>query len=547
MYVGRTNRFLVGTIAALMLAGCSATPPAPVARSTPTPSPSPSPTKVGLCQPFPDRLIDDFIGRYNAESREGLEMLVTDDRIEDVVASAYTGDSSFDGVGEWAEAGWSQHDRIRSAGYGAFHPTKDGFQMYVTRWSRALRAEGIDAVATSIDASSHGCSIDHLEMSPGSEVQAKPEPCAFYDAFGHFPAVAENEPDGCRDGTSDHARQNHVAVWAGDEALVWGGTRGGLFVWPSVALDGFTFDPANDSWDEVDPPLLPEFVPDVGVWTGRDLIVLGSKPRPNYELIAARYSPASETWERIDFPFDDWSGFEAMWTGTHVLLWGGPSHTRDLELRGALYDPVTDEWRRTSRAPIAGRDSHVAVWTGEEMIVWGGSNWRSVLGNGDGAAYNPATDTWRTIAAAPIPGRQWLPAVWTGREMIVWGGSYVSRSRADGAAYNPATDSWRRLAPSPLARRHYHSATWTGTEMIVFGGYDYDKTFGDGAAYDPVTDSWRKIARLPIDPRFTHTALWTGSRLFVFGGIEDHGHMALGDGALYDPRRDRWRRVIPDL
>lgn len=511
-------------------------------QETASPQPSRSERK-GLCQPFPDRLIDDLIASYNGRDEDGLEALVTDRWIDDAVASAYDGSATFRGVGAWAQAGWDAGDVIDLAGYGAFHPTTRGFQMFVTRRSETLRREGIDAVSVTLDAVSRGCSIASLAMS--GSVQARREPCRFYDAFGHVPEVGGNEPPECHDGSDDHARQDHVMVWTGRRALIWGGRRGGWFEYPDVVMDGLAFDPRAQRWTAIPAPNFRHFLPEIGVWTGRELLVLGNSAGRKNRTIAAAYNPQLTAWRWVSFPYPKWSGFEGMWTGSHLLLWGGPSHTRALRLRGALLDPETDTWRRTAPAPIAGRDSHVALWTGTEMIVWGGSNWRSDLD--DGAAYDPATDTWRTIAPAPLSARQWLPAVWTGTEMIVWGGSSYSRPRADGAAYDPATDSWRKLPPAPIAPRHYHSATWTGTEMIVFGGYDYEDLFDDGAAYDPVTDRWRKVPSAPIAPRFGHTALWDGRRLFVFGGNQGFGHMALGDGALYDPDRRVWtlRVYIP--
>jgi hypothetical protein len=44
-----------------------------------------------LFQPFPHRLIDDFIAAYNERHLDTLENLVDVDQIEDVVAAAYAG------------------------------------------------------------------------------------------------------------------------------------------------------------------------------------------------------------------------------------------------------------------------------------------------------------------------------------------------------------------------------------------------------------------------------------------------------------------------
>lgn len=510
-------------------------------RSTSDHRPSSGRRANRLCQPFPDRLLDNFLAAYNERDLDTLEALVTDETIEDVVTAAYAGSADFDGVAGWAEASWEADDRMRSVGYSAFYPTKRGFQMMMTRRSDALEAHGIGAVTTTLDAISRGCTIESLEMS--GIVQAKGEPCAFYRAFAQVEDVAANEPSKCRDGSGDHARTFHVVAWSGEQVLVWGGDRGGHFTYGDLAMDGLAFDPLKRRWERIPPAPLADLRPDTAMWTGRELVFFGPKSR-GFRALGAAYDPRLHMWRRIAFPFRRWVGFEGVWTGSEVILWGGPDHSRHPRRRGAIYDPAADSWRKTAPAPISGRWSHSVVWTGEEMIAWGGGNADSDLA--DGAAYDPATDTWRKIAPAPISARQWLPLVWTGLEMIAWGGSSASRSQADGAAYDPLTDSWRILPAAPIKARHHHSATWTGTEVIVFGGYNYHRSFSSGAAYDPVSDSWRRIARAPLAPRCCHSAVWTNAGLFVFGGSEHLGDMALGDGALYDPAADRWKRMIPE-
>ncbi len=506
-----------------------------------SPSPSLSPPKESRhCQPFPDRLIDEFLAAYNGRDLEGLQSLVTAPEIVDVVAAAYTGGSSFEGVTEWARASWDANDRIDNSGY-AFHPSKNRFQMLVTRASAVLRADGIERVSTALDAISDGCTITSLASS--GPVQSKHDPCAFYDAFRSVADIASDRPRACADGSGDHARTGSIAVLGNGRILIWGGQRGGHFTYGDVAMDGLSFDSVTGRWTRIPPPHSPAFRPEGGTWTGRELIVLGSKSRPDYRVMAAAYDPHTRAWRTIKFPYRRDSGFETAWTGRELLLWGGPSHSEHPSRRGLLYNPVTDAWRKTSPAPVSARWSHAAVWTGTELIVWGGGNAHVELA--DGAAYNPVTDAWRELAPAPLSARQWLPLVWTGREVIVWGGSSISRSVADGAAYDPATDSWRNLSKSPLRGRHYHSAVWTGSEMIVFGGYSYHRSFADGAAYDPARDRWRRLPRPSIKPRFEHSAIWTGNEMIVFGGTWDFGHIGLGDGAAYDPISNSWRRLVP--
>lgn len=540
---GRTPLLICVLCAGSLLVGACPpdSPPRPtVTQAGPSPSTGPSQDK-GLCQPFPDRLIDGFIAAYNRRNLEALEQLVAAEGIEDVVAGAYVGDATFADITEWAQAGWDAGDEMDLVGYGAFHGSKQGFQMHITRESSELETRGIDRVAMTLDGVGDGCSIVSLEMS--GTVQADDRPCAFYDEFGEVEDVGANEPSQCRDGTGDFARTDHVAVWTGKRVLVWGGSRGGLFEKGDVLSDGIAFDPQSRQWSAI--PKAPLSIhPQVGEWTGEDLAVLGIRPEGK-KLSAAAYNPLRHEWRDIASPPRSWSGFQGEWTGSELIIWGGPEQSADPLRRGHIYDPETDSWRVTSPAPIAGRWSHAVAWTGTEMIVWGGSNSHSDLS--DGAAYDPATDTWRRIPPAPLSPRQWLPIVWTGTEVFVWGGSSFSRNRADGAAYNPATDTWRKLPPAPIDGRHYHSAVWTGSEVIVFGGYDYKRALQDGAAYDPATNSWRRLPRAPISRRCCHSSVWTGRSMFVFGGTPDLGHTALGDGALYNPETRRWRRVVPDL
>jgi hypothetical protein len=542
--------FLVG---ALLVGACSGgdddrpaadgrTPSAPSTIDAETPSRVPAKRK-GLCQPFPDRLIDEFIAAYNERDLEALENLVVAPRIDDVVAAAYAGESSFAGVREWATVNWGADDRIDSSGYGAFYPTKRGFQMLVTRHSDTLRANGIERVSATFDAISAGCSI--ASLSDSGPVQAKGLPCAFYEAFGDIPDVGADEPDACADGSGDHARTGPAAVVAGDRVIVWGGGRGGHFTYGDVAMDGLVYRSRTGRWARVPPPDLPDFSPAVGAWTGTELIVFGAKTRPDYRVVGAAYDPMRGSWRTVEFPYRRWSGFEGVWTGSELILWGGPDHSSRPRRRGAAYEPASGTWRRTSRAPIGGRWSHAAVWTGTEMVVWGGSDARTDLS--DGAAYDPVTDSWRNIAPAPISPRQWMPLAWTGAEVVVWGGSSYSTSRADGAAYDPATDTWRILPAAPIRPRHHHSVTWTGEELVIFGGYNFHRSFADGAAYDRARDRWRKLPRAPIKPRFQHSAVWTGTEMIVFGGTWDFDHIALGDGATYDPDGNRWKRLVPDL
>ncbi len=88
---------------------------------------------------------------------------------------------------------------------------------------------------------------------------------------------------------------------------------------------------------------------------------------------------------------------------------------------GGRYDPVDNSWgaRTTLNDAPEGRLSHTAVWTGEHMIVWGGTNAAlDVLDTG--GRYDPVADLWAATSTTDAPTkRSDHVAVWTGSLMVV--------------------------------------------------------------------------------------------------------------------------------
>ena len=126
-------------------------------------------------------------------------------------------------------------------------------------------------------------------------------------------------------------------------------------------------------------------------------------------------------------------GFSSVWTGTHMLVWGGYGATEACRPRscerddGAAYDLNTNSWALMAPSGLSARGVHRAVWTGKEMVVWGGVDARVGGGAGpphvnDGAAYHPADGTWSQLPDSPLLGRQGHAMVWVGEKMVVWGG-----------------------------------------------------------------------------------------------------------------------------
>jgi len=111
------------------------------------------------------------------------------------------------------------------------------------------------------------------------------------------------------------------------------------------------------------------------VWTGSAMLVWRGDPATPAKF----YDPSTDTWfgsaSTVGAPSTRLL-FSAVWTGTEMIIWGGVTSFCNGPLNtGARYNPSTDTWTPMSvtGAPAA-RLAHSAVWTGTHMIVWGGDS-----------------------------------------------------------------------------------------------------------------------------------------------------------------------------
>jgi hypothetical protein len=353
-------------------------------------------------------------------------------------------------------------------------------------------------------------------------------------------------------GASPCLRAWHRAVWTGSEMIVWGGVAR-----DSGCPLGERYDPATDSWRPVATPSF--FVPFGGqaVWTGKYMVVWGGfGPDGSESDDGGRYDPVADQWypmSKVRAPSAR-EGHTMVWTGKEVVVWGGrktvylPDGTVYFEAfgDGSRYDPERDKWTFISKqnAPEP-RSAHSAVWTGTHMIVWGGvyADRRDQRGLNTGGMYDPQADTWVATTTVNAPGaRSAHLAVYGAGLMIIWGRGYQS-----GGRYDPRTDSWTPTSTASNPEdRESHTLVWTGTHMIVWGGYlsSFRITTRSGSRYDPVLDAWFPMTEEGApSPRSDHTAVWTGRRMIVWGGDAKNAGVPLGDGGQYDPLEDRWYPV----
>gem|GEM_PF-821369 len=277
-------------------------------------------------------------------------------------------------------------------------------------------------------------------------------------------------------------RSRQSAVWTGIEVIVWGGASNN-----TIFNNGGRYNPAADAWvaaSTTNAPLARLY--HTAVWTGSEMVVWGGYGCGGNCVLntGGRYNPNTDSWtptSTTNAAHARW-GHTAVWAGSEMIVWGGtdPGVTNYLQ-SGGRYDPRTDSWTSTSLVNVpTKRIDHTAVWTGDHMIVWGGSDDSFNVVN-TGGRYDPSTDSWMftTTGNAPSP-RGSHTAVWTGTEMIVWGGSDSNT----GGRYNAASDSWTSTSTANApAARGAHTAVWTGSEMIIWGGSANYPLVNTGGSY----------------------------------------------------------------
>ena len=212
-----------------------------------------------------------------------------------------------------------------------------------------------------------------------------------------------------------------AVVWTGGEMLGWGGGCCG-----DSFSDGVAYRPRTNSWRALPKAPLPGSQHPLGVWTGKDYIVVAGAR-------AAAYDPARNAWRTLAAPPAYSTNGTAVWAGDRVVVAGG-SHTV------LSYVPLKNRWEKLPSLPV-GRVGTVVAFDGARVLVWGG-------GRG-GASLIPGAKKWKAFAHGPLPSRLEPTAVWTGTTLLVWGGTPTKawgHYSESGAVYTPPAigcgDAW---------------------------------------------------------------------------------------------------------
>lgn len=277
------------------------------------------------------------------------------------------------------------------------------------------------------------------------------------------------------------ARSNHKAVVADDKMVIWGGgnslNTGGVYnsstdTWTSSSLVNA---PSGRFWNEM-------------VSDDDFVYVIGGKTDTQGQGLTScsKYDPDTDSWSSMaSFP-DKRYLTSSVWTGTHIIVWGG-GVTDNLgdEIfvnSGYKYDPLQNTWTPISSigAPSA-RRNHSSAWVDGKMIVWGGqigclianSGSYGVCGNAsNGGAYDPNTDTWITINSADLSTYFPDPPSWTDYYHLVWSSGLSAWHGVNKLTSSGSIITSTYTMPS---QRVNHTTIWTDQKLIIWGG-----TLSDG-------------------------------------------------------------------
>jgi hypothetical protein len=316
-----------------------------------------------------------------------------------------------------------------------------------------------------------------------------------------------------------------VAAWTGNAVLLWGGWehvpgRSVVTMAPGdpqpfqPVASGLVYDPATDAWSRIADAPVGALVQPLGVWTGTELVVWGGLPAPaapGSTVWGAAYDPSTETWRTLEGRPDVAFG-AAVWTGHELVVVGtmvGGDHT----VAAAAWDPSTGAWRSLPAPP-----SHI-VLTRSSRLVWTGTELLAFPDFGDAARLDPTEGAWRPIPASPLGERVGSLFVWTGREVLqLGGGTPVGGDSAveqpGSAAYDPATDRWRSIDDVP--GRDIGLPVLTGRGLVLVS-----QTGGSSLRFDDADGRWATFPSPALSPRLTVS---TGSSALVFGPPEPFGN-----------------------
>ena len=297
-------------------------------------------------------------------------------------------------------------------------------------------------------------------------------------------------------------REGSTSVWTGSEWLVFGGRQGLL-----ALDDSASYDPASDTWRRLaaNPTMHPGAQ---AVWAANVAVVLAKAGGWIYDPTLDRWTQlppqARGTARTVE-------GGTGVWTGREVVV-VGYSGGMPTSLVGRTLDPSTATWGTPSVA-VGSSSPSIAGIAG---ATWDGSRVQAWLMDGTGWAYDPGNGRWTSLPKLAVPGRTSETAT-----AIASTGERTYALTTTGDNQGSTTQlavfengAWR-LVGDPRHGPAGDGATQlvaTANELVEFSAQQAPQVI------DPDRGATHPLPGSLTPPGTDRSIVWTGSELLVWGG-----------------------------
>jgi hypothetical protein len=247
-------------------------------------------------------------------------------------------------------------------------------------------------------------------------------------------------------------RDSATMLWTGKAVVIFGGvtTEG------KGSTQGATYQPATGQWTRLPSfpkPARGKPIGTAAAWTGHDLVIVetyetirtfhGGGGSVKGSSRAAAWQEGSSTWEQLPALPPKYALFyqaTGVWTGRQVILVGGTYCLPDLPCplqessEMDAYDPTTRRWSTLPDSPLV--DGDPIVWTGRAVALFAGFTPATAQ------VYDPRRGAWYKLPhnrKAALSADAEL-AIWTGKQLLVW-------ATTDLVSYKPSHPKFYALTP----------------------------------------------------------------------------------------------------
>ncbi|MGO9789902.1 MAG: hypothetical protein ACLP8S_10540 [Solirubrobacteraceae bacterium] len=282
---------------------------------------------------------------------------------------------------------------------------------------------------------------------------------------------------------------NAASVWTGHQVFVFGGPPSSHELGLGCCVAGL-YNPASDRWTVSAKGPFGQLNQPAAVWNGEEVILAGLIGSANHsQLEVASYDPATDTWTELNPPISALHpplALAMVDTNDGVLLWSlwgrgqptGPASGVEYSGVDVFRLRASGTWINVTGSWPQHHTVDEPVFTGQQILLAPGQIWCGLCShpgpfNEHGYLVDPRTLRLTAIPPGPLDdlGPQ---IIWTGAAEIslnaggeITGPSHVRVLPGDIAIWNPQTRRWTRGPRAPRQLIYDAAAVWSGGQLFA--------------------------------------------------------------------------------